>query len=233
MDNNGAPVGDPVSATDTGNYFGAAPAITLDKQVNNQDEPTAPGLFIPVGQPVTFTYIVTNTGNVTLDPVTVDDDILGPVTCPETSLAPGTSETCTAPGGNATAGPHQNTATVTGQGVDDNDAPVGTPATANALANDFGEAPSITLTKNVNGQHQPNPPGSGRPGRLDDHLHLRRHQHRQRDPQPSSGHRRPGQPGQLPADLARPRPVHDLHRQRRRVGGPADQHRDRHRRRRG
>ena len=159
VDNNGDPVGDPVSATDTGNYFGAAPAITLDKQVNNQDEPTAPGLFVPVGQPVTFTYIVTNTGNVTLEPVTVDDDILGPITCPETSLAPDTSETCTAPGGNATAGPHQNTATVIGQGVDNNGAPVGTPAAANALANDFGEAPSITLTKNVNGQHEPNPPG--------------------------------------------------------------------------
>ncbi|MEZ5191693.1 MAG: hypothetical protein R2734_03690 [Nocardioides sp.] len=37
---------------------------------------------------------MTNTGNVTLDPVTVDDPTVGPVTCPVGPLAPGDSVTC-------------------------------------------------------------------------------------------------------------------------------------------
>ena len=68
MDNTGAPVGPPATATDTANYFGSAPAISVVKDVNGQHEPTPPGLYVPVGDPVTFTYVVTNTGNVTLDP---------------------------------------------------------------------------------------------------------------------------------------------------------------------
>ena len=40
--------------------------------------------------------MVTNTGNVTLDPVSVDDPTTGTVACPVTSLAPGESTTCTA-----------------------------------------------------------------------------------------------------------------------------------------
>src|SRR5262249_59349997 len=50
-----------------------------------------------VGEAIASTYLVTNTGNVTLGgPVTVDDDQTS-VTCPAVaSLAPGASLTCTA-----------------------------------------------------------------------------------------------------------------------------------------
>ena len=50
-----------------------------------------------VGDVITYTYVVTNTGNVTLPgPFTVDDSKVA-VTCPATaSLAPGASITCTA-----------------------------------------------------------------------------------------------------------------------------------------
>ena len=50
------------------------------------------------GTLVTYSYKVTNTGNVTLDPVTVTDPMAGlsPISCPATSLAPWVSETCTA-----------------------------------------------------------------------------------------------------------------------------------------
>ena len=41
-------------------------------------------------------YVLTNTGNVTLDPVSVSDPKVGAVACPVTSLAPGASTTCTA-----------------------------------------------------------------------------------------------------------------------------------------
>jgi uncharacterized repeat protein (TIGR01451 family) len=159
VDNTGAPVGPPATATDTANYFGSAPAISVLKEVDGQHEPTAPGLFVPVGDPVTFTYVVTNTGDDTLNPVSLNDNVLGAITCPLASLAPADSETCTAAGGLSTAGAHLNTATASGQGVDDAGAPVGTPASATDTANYFGSAPALTVVKDVNGQHQPTPPG--------------------------------------------------------------------------
>ena len=159
VDDTGGTVGPPVSATDTANFFGSGAALGVVKSVNGKHEPTAPGLFVPVGDPVTFTYVVTNTGNVMLNPVTLRDNVLGAITCPDTSLAPGDSETCTADGGAATAGDHQNTATATGQGVDNTGAPVGPPATATDTANYFGSAPAISVVKDVNGRHEPTAPG--------------------------------------------------------------------------
>ncbi|MCL2781872.1 MAG: hypothetical protein FWD74_10390, partial [Actinomycetia bacterium] len=55
-----------------------------------------------VGQKITYSFRVTNTGNVTLDNIVVHDSsfsgtgTLSPVSCPKTSLAAGESETCTA-----------------------------------------------------------------------------------------------------------------------------------------
>ena len=49
-----------------------------------------------VGDVATYTYTVHNNGNVTLNPVTVTDDKLGPITLLATSLAPGATTTGTA-----------------------------------------------------------------------------------------------------------------------------------------
>jgi uncharacterized repeat protein (TIGR01451 family) len=49
-----------------------------------------------VGDNVTYTYTITNTGNVTLDNITVNDDKLGAITPGTTTLAPGASTTGTA-----------------------------------------------------------------------------------------------------------------------------------------
>jgi uncharacterized repeat protein (TIGR01451 family) len=51
-----------------------APAINLVKLIKGTDNNTAPGPSVPVGSLVTFTYVVTNTGNVPLAGVTVRDD---------------------------------------------------------------------------------------------------------------------------------------------------------------
>jgi uncharacterized repeat protein (TIGR01451 family) len=153
--------------------------MTVVKDVDGQNHPTSPGPLIAVGDPVTFTYLVTNTGNVTLTPVTVTDNILGTITCPQTSLAPGASETCTRAAGNSVAGNHKNTATVTGQGVGDTGAPVGSPVSATDTANYFGDAPAITRTKDVDGEHEPTAPGLSSGGRVHLALHLCGHQHRQ------------------------------------------------------
>ena len=51
--------------------------------------------FAAVGEVLHYSYVVTNTGNVTLTGVTLVDD-KADVTCPGTSLAPGAAMTCTA-----------------------------------------------------------------------------------------------------------------------------------------
>ncbi|MFE7558624.1 hypothetical protein ACFU74_02820, partial [Kitasatospora sp. NPDC057500] len=48
-----------------------------------------------VGDTITYTYTVTNTGAATLTDLTIGDDRVPDVTCAETTLAPGQSTTCT------------------------------------------------------------------------------------------------------------------------------------------
>jgi uncharacterized repeat protein (TIGR01451 family) len=83
--------GTPVTATSTGTYFGSAPAISLTKSASISK-------YTAAGTNVTYSYKVTNTGNVALSPVTVTDPMVGlsAISCPATSLAPAGSETCTA-----------------------------------------------------------------------------------------------------------------------------------------
>ncbi|WP_088974304.1 DUF7507 domain-containing protein [Micromonospora coxensis] len=87
-------VSPPSSLTITGE---PTPAITVVKH-----SPTT--TINAVGQQVPYEFLVTNTGNQTLNDVTVVDTQtppssnanLGPVTCPVTTLTPGESTTCTA-----------------------------------------------------------------------------------------------------------------------------------------
>jgi hypothetical protein len=109
----------PLTDSDPSHYFGAAPAIDVEKATNGpggapQDADTPTGPRIPVGDRVTWTYVVTNTGNVALAQVQLNDDKLGFIPCPETALAVGASMTCTATG-TAQAGQYANLATATGQ----------------------------------------------------------------------------------------------------------------------
>ena len=68
------PFGTVVTDDDPSHYFGVAPGIDLVKQTNGVDAETAPGPFIPVGGPVTWTYLVTNTGGLVLNNIVVIDD---------------------------------------------------------------------------------------------------------------------------------------------------------------
>jgi uncharacterized repeat protein (TIGR01451 family) len=65
-----------------------APAIDITKTAS-------PPVYTRHGQPITYTYTVTNTGNVTLRNVALTDTRWGPVACPRTTLTPGQSMTCT------------------------------------------------------------------------------------------------------------------------------------------
>ena len=106
-------LGEALSATDLSHYFGASPAITVDKATNDVDSPAAPGEEITVGEAVEWTYVVTNSGNTALSAVAVVDDMGVAVTCPATELAIGDSIICTG-SGTAIEGGYANTATVTG-----------------------------------------------------------------------------------------------------------------------
>jgi uncharacterized repeat protein (TIGR01451 family) len=123
--------------------------ISLVKEVNGQPEPTPPGVTLEVGQPVTFTYVVTNTSKLPVDTVTITDHPSpGIITCQATTLDPGSSTTCTAPTISAVAGQQTNTAVASAQGTLDG-SPVGNPATATDTGNYFGAAPSLTMTKSA------------------------------------------------------------------------------------
>src|SRR5262249_45454155 len=58
------PTGSKVSASNPSHYFGVDPGIALTKYTNGFDADLAPGPEITIGQPITWTYYVTNTGDV-------------------------------------------------------------------------------------------------------------------------------------------------------------------------
>lgn len=95
----------PVSDYDPSHYVvqgGIEPppeaSLDLEKATNGDDADLPPGPTIPVGDPVSWTYVVTNTGDVALTDVSVMDDRVPGVLCPQTTLAVGESMTCTAQG---------------------------------------------------------------------------------------------------------------------------------------
>jgi uncharacterized repeat protein (TIGR01451 family) len=99
------PVSPPVEDSDPSHYIGVTPSIDIEKTTNGVDADTPTGPEIEVGQAVTWEYIVTNTGETTLDSIVVSDDQGVTVTCPGDTLAPGASMTCTAVG---TAAPRRS-----------------------------------------------------------------------------------------------------------------------------
>ena len=59
--------GGEVSDSDPSHYFGVTAAIDIEKATNGDDADTPTGPQIPVGDAVTWTYVVTNTANVELN----------------------------------------------------------------------------------------------------------------------------------------------------------------------
>lgn len=91
-----------------------APAISIDKSGTGPDP-------LAVGATVNYSFVVTNTGSVSLSSVNVVDALpgLSPVSCPSTTLASGAATTCTASytvtQADVDAGYIINTATASGQ----------------------------------------------------------------------------------------------------------------------
>ena len=117
------------------------PAIGIKKYTNGQAAPIVPGPEIVVGAPVNWTYVVTNTGNVELAGLAVNDDKGPAVSCPQATLPPGQTMTCTA-SGVAVMGQYQNVGTVTASYN-------GAAYTASDTSHYLGIKPAIDVTKMV------------------------------------------------------------------------------------
>ena len=118
------------------------PDVMLTKKTNDINVESAPGPELAVGEAVAWQYIIQNSGNTQLTGITVTDNKIGAITCPQTTLDPGELMTCTATG-TVAPGQYTNTATVnasySGGSVSDSD-----------TSWYFGMAPEITLTKTPN-----------------------------------------------------------------------------------
>ncbi|MCT1478413.1 DUF11 domain-containing protein [Microbacterium sp. p3-SID336] len=140
-----------------------APAISVVKSANLTD----PAQYV-LGAPVTYSFLVTNTGNVDLTAVAVAETAFSgagtpPVaSCPQTTLAPGEETTCTAgytlTQADIDAGEVTNTAQATGT------PPEGDPVTASDDAVISGsEAPQLSLVKTADASGVQSPTRVGDP----------------------------------------------------------------------
>ena len=130
------------------------------------------------GSTLTFTYVVTNTGNDPLANVVVTDDKLGPITSftgdtNSNGLLDLTETWTYTQTATALAGQQTNVATVTAK--DANTA--GTTVTDDNPANYFGDAPALTSSSSSTAR-TPTPDRAARGRRQHPDLHLRGDQHR-------------------------------------------------------
>ena len=72
------------------------PSLSLIKTGTVDNSLTNPAGRTDAGDAIDYDFDVTNTGNVTLSSVSVDDPLAGTVSCPAGPLAPGAATTCTA-----------------------------------------------------------------------------------------------------------------------------------------
>jgi large repetitive protein len=149
-----------VSADDASHYFGVMSALTIVKSTNGQDANASPGPYLAVGASVTWSYLVTNIGNVRLTNVFVTDDQFVSVSCPTSTLNPGQSTTCTGTGV-AAAGQYSNVGTASGQPSATDATPLSgfAPITSADPSHYFGATPSVSIVKSVNGDDANTKPG--------------------------------------------------------------------------
>lgn len=126
-----------------------APGISVAKTSD-------PGTVSAAGQRITYSFKVTNTGNVTLSGVHVNDTdfsgsaALSPISCPETTLVAGQAQTCTASytvtQADVNVGTISNTATATGT------PPIGDPIVSASSTSTVTaiRTPALTLVKTAN-----------------------------------------------------------------------------------
>ena len=148
--------GTPVSDDDPSHHIAVDAVLDLEKSTNGQDADDAPGVFVEVGDPVTWTYAVTMTGTDQVADVAVQDlppQTITPVesggfnvgdTNQDNLLEAGETWQFTA-SGTATPGQYTNLAAATGTGL------LTGPLYAYDPSNYFGVTGGIDVEKSTNG----------------------------------------------------------------------------------
>ena len=108
--------------------FVIEPSVTIETLVNGNEADDGDGPFVQAGEPVIWTFVVTNTGNVQLAGIEVSNDLGAAVNCGAFGegatingpIAPGGSATCSAeaPAAEAGTGPQAMTGSVFAAAVD-------------------------------------------------------------------------------------------------------------------
>ena len=138
---------------DPSHYFGTESDIIINKYTNGSDADDAPGIYVPIGDPIEWTYNVANVGNNTLSGIEVVDDVEGPISCPQDTLDVGEEMVCTLEGDPAILGQYSNLASVTATDSAEN------PVTDDDPSNYFGYLSEINVEKATNGQDADAEPG--------------------------------------------------------------------------
>jgi uncharacterized repeat protein (TIGR01451 family) len=153
----------PNSATAQGTPPGSTTPVVSDPSTSTVPAAQVPGIsvvksaspstFNRAGQIITYSFLVTNTGNVTVSAVQVNDtDLpgLSAITCPSGTLAPAADETCTATysttQADVDAGSVPNTATAQGTPPRSTTPVVSDPSTSTVPA---AQVPGISLVKSA------------------------------------------------------------------------------------
>ncbi len=142
--------GEEISHLDAGfTPFVAAPAVSLEKATDGIDADVSPGPELVVGEEVTFTYVVTNTGNVALADIVITDDVEGEV-CSVESLAVGASAQCELVSV-VVEGAYANVGSVDAQPVDENGEPSGDRVSATDPSHHTGAEPGPACEPSIGG----------------------------------------------------------------------------------
>jgi hypothetical protein len=176
VDSNNNPIPDasPVIDTDPSHHFGYRAQLDIQKSTNGQDADSPIGPSVPVGSDVTWTYTVTNLGNVPLRPVVALDDngtpgdttddfspaLVGGDTDNDGFLDLNETWTYQATG-TAQAGQYAATATAIGTPVDSNNGPIpdANPVTDTDPSHHFGYRGQLDIQKATNSQDADTPTG--------------------------------------------------------------------------
>ena len=133
---NGLPFGDLVSDNDPAHHRGFPNTIDIEKATNGDDADDTAGPNVPLGAPVLFTYVVTNTSPIDIVDAVVTDNVEGQI-CVIDFLGAGQSATCEATI-EASLGAYENDSSVEGQPINSEGDPAGPPVTDDDPSHHFG-----------------------------------------------------------------------------------------------
>ncbi|MBF4570845.1 DUF11 domain-containing protein [Plantibacter sp. VKM Ac-2880] len=143
---------DPVAENNTSSTTAVPSSITVLKSAGTPEDVNGNGLT-DVGDTIQYSFLVTNTGQVALSSITVNDAKAGAVTCPEATLVPGADETCeaaavyTVTADDEAAGSVDNTATASGTPPGSTTPITSTPSTTTTPVE--AADPSLTVDKSA------------------------------------------------------------------------------------